>query len=436
VGDVERSSEVCDKSVMLSDRHLKSHFFRFLESVNLQNSIRDPSVTHSASGNACFSSSSSLMNSSSSLEKIIEENYPLLNSPKILKSLVDYALQKRDENLQKKNEQELDENERNELLGSWGVIIDIFKDITLKKRERASQMMQKLCQLGYQVGPEGITSHISELRRDRAIDSVFVDLVSSSYEDCQAMNGGKDILQILKFINTSLQPEKEFYSQLITQVEPSSSSPSAPPSVSMAPPSSYQRHDEPIEGFDQSELVASGELLQQTITSCQGDAKKLKTAILLNLRAATPPPVLMSSGSFLKVLRDNIAACQQASYLNKAKLLQFIEKIIQEEISKKPSSSDSVAVASEGGGAISEEEDITGAKYGLNVYHAPQFVEDNNNEAYLDIEVSLSPLLLLSLISSSRRFPWWMKLMAMWMLSKSLMPSSTQQLGPLLRRRK
>jgi hypothetical protein len=445
---------------MSGDRNLKSHFFRFLESVNLQNSIRDPSSSSLSSSipvtqpsdksNVHYSSSASFIDSSASLGMIIEENYPLLNSPKILKSLIDYALQKRDENLQKKNEQEQEEDEtaKNELLGSWGVIIDIFKEITLKKRERASQMMQKLCQLGYQEGPEAITMHLSELRRDRAIDSVFVDLVSSSYEDCQAMNGGKDILQILRFIDTALQPEKGFYAQLITQMEglsmgSNSSSPSLP-STSMTLGSSLGGHDEPIEEFDQRDLVASGELLQQTITACRGDAKILKAAILLNLRslasfpltfppllislrAANPSSISMSSRSFLKVLGDNIAACQQAQYHNKAKLLQFVEKIIQDEISK-PSST-----GGGGGGTSGEEEDITGAKYGLNVYHAPQFVEDNDNEAYHDIEVptTTTPLpYCLTHCLFHCRSPWWMKPMATWMLSKCLMLSSTQQPDP------
>ncbi len=93
----------------------------------------------------------------------------------------------------------------------------------------------------------------------------------------------------------------------------------------------------------------------------------------------------MASPIFFKVLQDNITACHQAGYLNKAKLFQFLQQTIQTEAesyqeSKQP------PVESD----TEEEEDITGAKYGLNVYHAPQFVEENNREAFEHVEVGYS----------------------------------------------
>jgi hypothetical protein len=95
----------------------------------------------------------------------------------------------------------------------------------------------------------------------------------------------------------------------------------------------------------------------------------------------------MSSKAFRKVLQDNIAACLRAEYLNKAKLFQFIEQIIRDEITK-------LSVTERG--EENEEEDITGARYGLNVYHAPQFVENNPtaSEHYEDIQVTRPSLLL------------------------------------------
>lgn len=113
----------------------------------------------------------------------------------------------------------------------------------------------------------------------------------------------------------------------------------------------------------------------------------------------------MSSKAFLKVLNDNIVACHQAEYYNKAKLFQFIKQIIKEEMKKSTETRQGGSSIPTNEGEV--EEDITGAKYGLNVYHAPQFVEHKNDEIYGDVEVRdfslffFSSLLILLLITFS-----------------------------------
>lgn len=133
--------------------------------------------------------------------------------------------------------------------------------------------------------------------------------------------------------------------------------------------------------FNENDLSIAGELLQNLIQTCQGDAKKLKDTIINNIRTKSTP-ILMSDPIFLKVLNDNITACRHAGYINKQKLFQFMEQIIQTEIqnSQLPISSNLNEI---------DEFDITGAKYGLNVYHAPQFVDESKNNAFENVEVSL-----------------------------------------------
>jgi hypothetical protein len=270
---------VCWLSAMAEENY-RSHFFRFVESAGLQRFLGSTEGV--------------------SVETIIEENYHLFDS-EVMKLLINSALQERDENLKNGKSE-------SELLGSWGVVIDLFKSITISKREKASTLMQRLCQIGYQQGPEGLEKFIKGLRKEKVIDSVLVDLVSSSYEDCKAMQGGADIVQILKYIDSSFQPEKQHFVRSLAQSKGASSSSSsaqasaAPVSVTQTRGSSSERAAAAEgageeESFDQRELLAAGEFLQHTLDTCKGDAKKLKTAILHNLRSPLLPLSLSLSVS-------------------------------------------------------------------------------------------------------------------------------------------
>jgi hypothetical protein len=268
LGEVEQNGyrKRCVCQVLMEENY-RSYFLHFVKAAGLESSLKSTDGI--------------------SVERIIEENYHLFDS-EVMKFLISSALQERDENLKNGKSE-------SELLGSWGVIIDLFKSITIKKREKASELMQRLCQVGYQEGPNGLEKLISLFRRGKLIDSVLVDLVSSSYDDCQRMQGGgKEIVQILSYLNSAFEPEKQYFLRSLAQSKDSSSSTgpssSAVPASSSssialpAPPSITQPREEEEE-FNQSELLAAGEFLQRTLDTCKGDAKKLKAAILHNLRS-------------------------------------------------------------------------------------------------------------------------------------------------------
>jgi hypothetical protein len=206
------------------------------------------------------------------LEEFLRYFYPLFNGT-VMRSLIDYALKERDQKLA------LGENE-NDLLGSWGIIIDVFKKITLEKRENSSVMLQELCQIGRNGNEkeqkERIERKLEEYRRDKRIDSVFIDLVTSSYEDCKEMHGNHEILTILKIINNLLTLEKNYYSNFIAQAKNQSQISSQSEKIG---------NDIVEEEFDQRDLIAAGEMLQNLLASCKGDAKKLKTIVVHNIRS-------------------------------------------------------------------------------------------------------------------------------------------------------
>ena len=107
---------------------------------------------------------------------VISDNYNSLTQ-EILRAMVDSALKERDEKAS-------EGGQGNDVLGSWGIIIDTVKEQMEMRRERAGENMQQLIAFGLQgEGKCAMRSFLENLRDKGHIDSVLIDLVKSSKED-------------------------------------------------------------------------------------------------------------------------------------------------------------------------------------------------------------------------------------------------------------
>ena len=114
----------------------------------------------------------------------------------------------------------------------------------------------------------------------------------------------------------------------------------------------------------ESELVACAFYIQNEIKSCGGDVGKLKDQVLSDYASRKYAPAV-----FHKVLDDNIAACSQAGYVNKEKILKFVKTCLENE---------ERVLAQQAQQAGSLAEALAGADLNetSSTYHAPKFVDD------------------------------------------------------------
>eukprot|EP01032_Pedospumella_encystans_P027675 gene27675-31267_t len=89
------------------------------------------------------------------VEELVESNFDALDD-KNMRLLIDRALKERDTNAAKGGKEA-------DLLGSWGVIIDTIKTATLKRRDRAGNLLQLTVNTGVKAGPKELQSLLTTL---------------------------------------------------------------------------------------------------------------------------------------------------------------------------------------------------------------------------------------------------------------------------------
>ena len=115
--------------------------------------------------------------------------------------------------------------------------------------------------------------------------------------------------------------------------------------------------------LNESDLISCAVYLQELIKTCQGDVPKLRDQMLEDYRSKKyARPV------FQKVLDDNIAACKQAAYVNKEKVLNFLKSCLQSEPESR--------AAPEAGSSHAQNKTIDEVRETLSTHHAPKFVDD------------------------------------------------------------
>ncbi|KAJ1432647.1 hypothetical protein B484DRAFT_418094 [Ochromonadaceae sp. CCMP2298] len=272
-----------------------------------------------------------------SVEALVESNFDLIDDG-VTRKLIDRALAERDTRLAQKGSD-------SELLGSWGVIIDAIKEVTLVRRDRAGELLQLIVSTGMQKGPKELEALVYALRDKGQVDRLLIDLVSTSAQQCKQQ--GNALADILLYCQAFLEKTKDLKSARVTSPPtlakagagsgstasspapastsapastPASSSASAsastPASSSASVASEDEEEEEEEEEEDEEEQakVAAGTLLRELLKDAAGDASALRMKLqqyVLTGEIGAP---------FVSVLEDNVAACRAAQYVNKLKV--------------------------------------------------------------------------------------------------------------------
>ena len=328
------------------------------------------------------------------VEELVESNFDALDD-KNMRLLIDRALKERDTNAAKGGKEA-------DLLGSWGVIIDTIKAATLKRRDRAGNLLQLTVNTGVKAGPKELQSLLTTLKAQNQIDRVFLDLVNTSYEDCKSQ-GNEVLTDILKYTKTFLGvlQSKQSTSAGSSSSKPpvattsinapatsataktgavpnsgekANSSGSSGKSPAKAPTSASTTEEvntatdteaEPGSAADtESRMIRAGLLLQELLRTSAGDVVKLKTNVIQRCLVGEIDSL------FLNVLDDNIRGCQEAGYVNKVKVLELMRGVIVTQLDAK--SRQKADTNSYGG----EHSDLDAAATMVtSTHHAPQFVD-------------------------------------------------------------
>lgn len=268
-------------------------------------------------------------NETDTLLQVIDSSFHLLNE-NILRAMVTCAIKERDANVSKGNIS----NEN--LLGSWGDIIDLVKDITEKRKNKATKHFQIIMNLGLKgAEPPKISSCIHKLCVGGHIDYLFTGILEETLNACIKNKDEEHAAMFQYFTMEIARINKELKDAanavpVIANLLPSTSSSSTAKfntSGGDSDDNSDDEDDSDDENEDkvkdieliQDELIKCGMYLNSSIKTSAGDVNKLKSQILHDIRSKVINIELLQI-----VVRDNLEACKKANYVNKLKLMVSI----------------------------------------------------------------------------------------------------------------
>lgn len=297
-----------------------------------------------------------IRNSSSTIEKIIDENFDKLNESD-LKALVARTLQVRDDNIKKNSTDSA-------LFGAWSEIIDSIRISTLKRREVASTNIQKMIEFSNDDNPQNLIRFLRLLHKNGLIDKTFKDLLESSrqaYENHQQIDVGnrENIIAFYQFasgiitrledqissssgsygkessgstvhinaaVNTAIVANIQTTTDRgIDQKRNEARSDSNIPSIQSSE-SNNEEFTDP--NFTEEDLKCAGDKLNELMSLSRMDAKVLKDSMISYLKTdgtdSRPVKALQ------RVLSDNIAASEALGYNNKVKLFTFLQTTLHD----------------------------------------------------------------------------------------------------------
>ena len=108
------------------------------------------------------------------------------------------------------------------------------------------------------------------------------------------------------------------------------------------------------------------------VQSCGGDAKKLQEEVANRMQSDSLSSTISLTGpAFNKVLDDNISACREVGYSNKALFLEFLKKTI-------------TTAQSSNSNRLNQDGKATPQQSG-HINHAPKFVDDSRSEVHVSL---------------------------------------------------
>jgi Rps23 Pro-64 3,4-dihydroxylase Tpa1-like proline 4-hydroxylase len=380
--------------------------------------LRDRDLTPRTSDRSGGGSSSSRV----SLEQAIDDNFCLLNDG-ILRELIGCAIARRNEQLSAAAS-----TSEHEMLGPWGEIIDVMKTVLAGRQTMAGKNFERVLELGRQGDKKGLTAALTKLYSSGFVDYLFKDIVKDTLSKCQ-QDGLVDFVAMLQYILAALekiesiskaklwQQQQQELEQQQTEISSSpagvaKAAPAAEPEVTFSGPvtadsssdvvvvadatatisshsEGFRNGDEEVEDDDDDTecvdsddavtndadqeidrftgnevlLIETNDFLESTIRSSGGDAKELKLKIVNACRSGQVDTIAL-----LRVLKDNILACERAQYNVKLKLLVFIKDFLYQEVYGNPSRADSDTLTS-------SSDDVLNSN--ATTHHAPKFVDSN-----------------------------------------------------------
>lgn len=306
------------------------------------------------------------------LETFVDDNFDHFGEA-LLRKLINVALKVRNDNVAAGGEVH-----SADVMGPWGTVIDVVRDVTTMRQQRAGRIFQEMVAVAEKEGAKQTQKVLTALYRQKQIDNVFIDLVREGIERASA-GGHMESAEMLRFfdkvIQTNISVEKAMISKKADKSEKSSDDtlPSPPPpsltsvkgtsdddEKSTVPPQEKPTaaSTTTVDGAEeeQERLVSAANYLNAVIAESKGNAGLLQRRVCRDLMDDEMP---FSIEQFERVVKDNIAACEQAGYVNRVKLMKFIETKCIEEVRK----------------AVDESEVDTGTT----AYHAPKFIDDLMN---------------------------------------------------------
>ncbi len=319
----------------------------------------------------------------SSLLAFVDDNFDFF-SEDILRKLVQCALQARDDNL---NEDGTSKVQDSELMGAWGTIIDSVRATTAARQERAGAAFQKVVTVAQSEGPRSTATIISQLYRAGHIDKLFQELLDGAIDTCKASNNVES-LEMFSFFKKVIDQNKAVEKARLAQASdapppsiPSTSSKTPLPEhikaiatsseakiINHALPQMHVSAD--AEELLQVKLVEASRYLKSVIDDSRGDAAALQKRVQTDLWSGSTS---FDIDHFSRVVKDNLDASQQAGYVNRVKLLQFVESRVlsplRERIMQREKEVEDAA-------SLTGEGDV---EDGLGSFHAPRFVDESTN---------------------------------------------------------
>lgn len=299
------------------------------------------------------------------LSKLVHLNYVSF-SEGTFRKLVDTALAERDAN-----------NARGiadaDLLGSWGVIIDAVKEETIVRKERALKNIQLLLQIAS--NDAKLTNMVNILIKEGHYDYNIRGLLREGSEESDVPPHMKTyILKIISVFEGSGSPP------VVTPVMKSTTTSADTVELERLNIVEATETEDEDEVEEQKLLYRAGLYLRDVIAGCAGNARKLIEVVLRDYRDKK-----WEASHFLRVLDDNIAACEQAGYAVKLKILKFLRKELSDVVA-----ADSVLEeAEESNISLNEGMEVLSVPAALQQLHAPQFIETGKSK---DVSINTSDI--------------------------------------------
>ena len=322
------------------------------------------------------------------IELFVDDNFEHFGEA-VLRKLINVALKVRDDNVAKGVNSE-------EMMGPWSKVIDAVREVTAVRQQRAGKIFQEVVATAQQAGPKKTQQVLTALYRQQQLDNVFMDLL------CDGINRAKqesnsDVIEMFEFFLKVIEKNKAVEKALAMRssegVDASTAMPPLPPlqekveqkkegspieskagGISTVAENEVQSRaqKEHSENSEEMQLVAASNYLKVVISEAKGNATVLQKRIVSELWRGE---LAFTLAQFKKVVHDNLEASEQAGYVNRVKLLQFIENRCLVEVDEEAKKREKEVTEGKSAPSMDLDGNILEGD-GSTSYHAPKFIDD------------------------------------------------------------